>query len=77
MNLLADTEIIFMQEREKDDARSTSDNQFRQQGPQGVDKAPGEDPPIGNHPDVASTQKAKNNVDGDPELESDQPAREE
>ena len=42
-------------------------------GPQGVDKAPGEEPSGDNKNVVAETQKGKNKVDGDPSQKSDQP----
>lgn len=46
-----------------------------QEGPQGVDKAPGEDPAKGNMPFSEQSQKGKK-VDGDPTQQSDQPAKE-
>lgn len=42
-------------------------------GPQGVDKAPGEETSQNTENFVAQTQKGKNQVDGDPEKESDRP----
>ena len=42
-------------------------------GPQGVDKAPGEETSQNTENFVAETQKGKNKVDGDPSKESDQP----
>ncbi len=42
-------------------------------GPQGVDKAPGEETSGDNKNVVAETQKGKNKVDGDPSQKSDQP----
>ena len=42
-------------------------------GPQGIDKAPGEETPGDIENVVAQTQKGKNKVDGDPSQESDQP----
>jgi hypothetical protein len=45
----------------------------RHHGPQGIDKAPGEETSQDIENVVAQTQKGKNKVDGDPEKESDQP----
>jgi hypothetical protein len=42
-------------------------------GPQGVDKAPGEEEATGTDNPVYETQKGKNKVDGDPSQPSDQP----
>lgn len=42
-------------------------------GPQGVDKAPGEETPQDTVPFTQESQKGKK-VDGDPEEESDKPA---
>jgi hypothetical protein len=42
-------------------------------GPQGIDKAPGEETSQDTENVVAQTQKGKNKVDGDPSKESDQP----
>jgi hypothetical protein len=42
-------------------------------GPDGVDKAPGEETSEDIENVVAQTQKGKNKVDGDPSKESDQP----
>ena len=42
-------------------------------GPQGIDKAPGEETSGGTENVVAETQKGKNKVDGDPSQKSDQP----
>ena len=42
-------------------------------GPQGIDKAPGEETSQDMENVVAQTQKGKNKVDGDPSLPSDQP----
>jgi hypothetical protein len=42
-------------------------------GPQGIDKAPGEEPSGDFENVVADTQKAKNKVDGDPSKPEDQP----
>lgn len=42
-------------------------------GPQGIDKAPGEEPSGDFENVVEDTQKAKNKVDGDPSKPEDQP----
>jgi hypothetical protein len=42
-------------------------------GPQGIDKAPGEETSGDIENVVVQTQKGKNKVDGDPTQESDQP----
>ena len=42
-------------------------------GPEGVDKAPGEETSGDNENVVAETQKGKNKVDGDPSQKTDQP----
>jgi len=42
-------------------------------GPQGIDKAPGEETSGDTKNVVAETQKGKNKVDGDPSQKSDQP----
>jgi hypothetical protein len=42
-------------------------------GPQGIDKAPGEETAQDTENVVAQTQKGKNKVDGDPTQENDQP----
>ena len=42
-------------------------------GPQGIDKAPGEEPASAPDQFVQETQKGKNKVDGDPSQESDRP----
>ncbi len=46
----------------------------KEQGPQGVDKAPGEETSDNPGQFTADTQKGKK-VDGDPEQESDKPVR--
>ena len=45
----------------------------RATGPQGVDKAPGEETAFAPDQFVQETQKGKNKVDGDPSKESDRP----
>jgi hypothetical protein len=45
----------------------------RGHGPQGIDKAPGEETPEDMENMVYETQKGKNKVDGDPEKDSDKP----
>ncbi len=46
-------------------------------GPEGVDKAPGEETAQDTENVVAQTQKGKNKVDGDPTKETDQPLEKE
>jgi len=45
----------------------------RGHGPQGTDKAPGEETSQDTENMVYETQKGKNKVDGDPSKDSDQP----
>ena len=45
----------------------------RGHGPQGIDKAPGEETSENTQNVAQETQKGKNKVDGDPSKESDQP----
>lgn len=52
---------------------SERDNANTSHGPQGVDKAPGEETAQDNVPFTQESQKGKK-VDGDPEQESDKPA---
>ena len=49
------------------------ENAGRGHGPQGVDKAPGEETAQDIENVVAQTQKGKNKVDSDPSKRSDQP----
>jgi len=46
-------------------------------GPQGIDKAPGEETSGDSENVIAETQKGKNKVDGDPSQKSDQPIEKE
>jgi hypothetical protein len=63
-----------MQQRENTSERNTQQEQpGRGHGPQGVDKAPGEETSQDAENVIAQTQKGKNKVDGDPSKESDQP----
>ena len=63
-----------MQQRENTAERNTSQEQpGRGHGPQGIDKAPGEETAQDTENVVAETQKGKNKVDGNPSRESDQP----
>jgi hypothetical protein len=63
-----------MQQRENAPERNTPQEQpGRGHGPQGIDKAPGEETAQDTENVVAQTQKGKNKVDGDPSKESDQP----
>ena len=63
------------QNKNTDTERNSSPNKMANKGhgPQGVDKAPGEEAATDIDPVVYDTQKGKNKVDGDPEKESDQP----
>ncbi len=49
------------------------DQTGRSHGPQGVDKAPGEETAADTENVINITQKGKNKVDGDPSKPSDQP----
>lgn len=63
-----------MTQRENVSERNTQQEQpGRGHGPQGIDKAPGEETSRDTENVVAQTQKGKNKVDGDPSKESDQP----
>jgi hypothetical protein len=63
-----------MQQRENASERNIQHEQTgRGHGPQGIDKAPGEETSQDTENVVAQTQKGKNKVDGDPSKESDQP----
>lgn len=64
--------------RDQNNQRLSSDKNLEElanksHGPQGIDKAPGEEPPGDTENVVAQTQKGKNKVDGDPSQKSDQP----
>lgn len=59
---------------ESNEQKSTNPAANRGHGPQGIDKAPGEETPQDNVQFVQETQKGKK-VDGDPELEKDKPAQ--
>jgi hypothetical protein len=61
-----------MQQRENAPERNTPQEQPGR-GPQGIDKAPGEETAHDAENVIAETQKGKNKVDGDPSKESDQP----
>ena len=56
---------------------SNADISNQGRGPQGIDKAPGEETAQGTENVTAQTQKGKNKVDGDPEKESDRPVENE
>ena len=58
----------------QDNQRASGDNiPGKGHGPQGIDKAPGEEPSQDTENVVYETQKGKNKVDGDPDKPSDQP----
>jgi hypothetical protein len=64
-----------MQEQKKNQQSSDMEDNMagKGSGPQGIDKAPGEETSQSIDPVVYETQKGKNKVDGDPSQESDQP----
>ena len=63
-----------MEERNQGQGQeSAADKTNKGRGPQGIDKAPGEETPQNNEQFVAQTQKGKNKVDGDLSQESDRP----
>jgi hypothetical protein len=67
---------MFM--KKPNDKQLSSDRNFeklanKHHGPEGVDKAPGEETSEDIENVVAQTQKGKNKDDGDPSKESDQP----
>jgi len=62
-----------MEEKKKSAEEGTSDITARSTGPQGVDKAPGEETPDDTVEFAQDTQKGKK-VDADLTQESDQPA---
>ena len=65
---------IYMQQRDNNSKRNIQQEQAGPgHGPEGVDKAPGEETSQDTENVVAQTQKGKDKVDGDPSKESDQP----
>ena len=76
MVLLSNDKTIIMSDNNKmnNNNKAFSDNfSGKQFGPDGVDKAPGEEVSGDTKNVVQDTQKGKNKVDGDPSLKSDQP----
>lgn len=65
-----------MQGKEQNSSSRPADWANQGRGPQGVDKAPGEETSESTDNQVADTQKGKNKVDGDPSQPSDQPVEE-
>jgi hypothetical protein len=65
-----------MQQSSERNSGGENPNANRGHGPQGVDKAPGEETPQDAVPFTAESQKGKK-VDADPEQESDRPASQE
>ena len=65
-----------MQGKEENNSSQPSDWANKSRGPQGIDKAPGEETSGSTDNQVADTQKGKNKVDGDPSQPSDQPIEE-
>ncbi|GAA4324010.1 hypothetical protein [Flaviaesturariibacter amylovorans] len=62
-----------MNEQQQRDGRREEPNAIPSpnHGPQGIDKAPGEEPSQDNVNFVAETQKGKQQVDADPDREQD------
>ena len=64
-----------MQNQDKSQGASNRDDMTNKGlGPQGIDKAPGEETSQNTEHVVYDTQKGKNKVDGDPSKPEDQPA---
>lgn len=61
----------MMNDRNQQGGERLHDDKGR--GPQGIDKAPGEETPQNIENFVAETQKGKNQVDGDLDRPEDQP----
>ena len=64
-----------MPDRNQKDKERPEDRTGKHHGPEGVDKAPGEENATDTDNVVYETQKGKNKVDGDPSKESDQPVK--
>jgi hypothetical protein len=64
------------QEKNKAEEYNKSQEANKSHGPQGIDKAPGEETSGDFENVVQDTQKAKNKVDGDPSKPEDQPNEE-
>ena len=62
-----------MQERREKDSELSHGLTGAGTGPEGVDKAPGEETSAKPYQFVQQTQKGKNKVDGDPSKASDRP----
>jgi hypothetical protein len=62
-----------MQQRDNTPQRNLQEQPGKGHGPEGVDKAPGEETSQDIENVVAQTQKGKSKEDGDPSKESDQP----
>lgn len=63
-----------MPERDQNNRTDLKDDMTgKGHGPQGIDKAPGEETAQDMENVVAETQRGKNKVDGDPSKESDRP----
>jgi hypothetical protein len=65
-----------MQQSSERNSGGENPNANRGHGPQGVDKAPGEETPQDAVPFTAQSQKGKK-IDADPEQESERPASQE
>ena len=57
----------------EDRQNKTAEEQNQSRGPQGVDKAPGEETPTSSEQFISQTQKGKYKVDGDPSKKEDAP----
>lgn len=62
----------IMDKKKNKQQHDMKDDQTKQAGRQGVDKAPGEDSPRGNTDDAITAQKAKK-VDADPSKKGERP----
>ncbi|RYY90259.1 MAG: hypothetical protein EOO15_03370 [Chitinophagaceae bacterium] len=60
-----------MENNERNSEQEPNKIDNRSHGPQGIDKAPGEEPSGDNVQFTQQTQKGKQSVDGDPEREED------
>lgn len=75
MKLLFVKETIVMQNDKGQGQVGPDELTGKRQGPQGVDKAPGEETSSGQEDFVSHAQKGKNKVDGDPSRSEDQPLK--
>lgn len=75
MKLLIEFEKKFMSDHNQKNNRNAmkDDMTSKGHGPQGIDKAPGEEIAQDTQNVIQETQRGKNKVDGNPSKESDQP----